>query len=100
LSHFKKAQLNAKVEFIPWIRAFSTASNDSNTLILSIIKTHERDDNFHWLIKFSNSSRVIISLINKSENDVDNIQQAKQKLIAVVLGSAGYKELTPHGLSE
>jgi polar amino acid transport system substrate-binding protein len=94
----KEAQLDAKVEFMPWIRAFSTASNNPNTLILSMIRTPERDDNFHWLIKVSNLSRVFISLTSKPENHVNNMHQAKQKLIAIVLGSAGYKELTSHGL--
>jgi polar amino acid transport system substrate-binding protein len=85
---------------MPWIRAFSTASNNPNTLILSMIKTPERDDNFHLLNKLSNLSRIFISLTSKPENYLDNMQQAKQKLIAIVLGSAGYKELTSHGFSE
>jgi len=96
----KEAQLDAEVEFMPWIRAFGTASNNPNTLILSIIKTPEREDEFHWIIKVSNLSRVFISLTSKPENYVDNMQQAKQKLIAIVLGSAGFKELTSHDFSE
>ena len=96
----KEAQLDAKIEFMPWARAFATASNNPNTLILSMIKTPEREDDFHWLIKVSNLTRVFISLTSKPENYVDNIQQAKNKLIAIVKGSAGYKELTSHGFSE
>lgn len=96
----KEAQLEAKVEFMPWARAFAIASNNPNTLILSMIKTPEREANFHWLIKVSNLKRVFISLTSKPENYVQNIQQAKQKLIAIVKGSAGYKELTSQGFSE
>jgi polar amino acid transport system substrate-binding protein len=96
----KEAQLDAKVEFMPWVRAFSIASNNPNTLILSMIKTPERESDFHWLIKVSSLARVFISLENKPENYVDNVQDAKQKLTAVVLGSAGYSELTEQGFSE
>lgn len=96
----KQAQLNAKVEFMPWVRAFATASNNPNTLILSMIKTPDREDDFHWLIKVSNLTRVFISLTSKPENYVDNMQQAKHKLIAIVKDSAGYKELISHGFSE
>lgn len=96
----KEAQLDAKVEFMPWVRAFATASNNPNTLILSMIKAPEREKNFHWLIKVSNLTRVFISLASKPENHVENMQQAKQKLIAIVKGSAGYKELSSHGFSE
>ena len=96
----KEAQLEANVEFMPWIRAFSTARNNPNTLILSMIKTPERDLDFHWLIKVSNLTRVFISLASKPENYVESMQQAKQKLTAIVLGSASYNELTSHGFSE
>jgi len=96
----KEAQLNANVEFMPWVRAFSTAKNNPNTLILSMIKTPERDTDFHWIIKVSSLTRVFISLANKPENYVENMQQAKQKLTAVVLGSASYNELTSQGFSE
>jgi polar amino acid transport system substrate-binding protein len=96
----KEAQLEAKVEFMPWVRAFSTARNNPNTLILSMIKTPERDVDFHWIIKVSSLTRVFISLTSKPENYVDNMQQAQQKLTAIVLGSASYNELTSQGFSE
>ena len=96
----KEAQLDAKVEFMPWLRAFSTARDNPNTLILSMIKTPERDLDFHWLIKVSNLTRVFISLANKPENYVDSQQQAQQKLTAIVLGSASYNELIAQGFSE
>lgn len=96
----KEAQLDAKVVFMPWVRAFAAASKNPNTLILSMIKTPEREDDFHWIIKVSNLARVFISLTSKPENFVDNMPQAKQKLIAVVKDSAGYKELIAQGFSE
>jgi polar amino acid transport system substrate-binding protein len=96
----QEAELEASVEFMPWVRAFSIAKNKPNTLILSMIRTPEREADFHWIIKVSNLSRVFISLQNKPENYVDDMQQAKQKLIAIVQGSASYNELTTHGFSE
>jgi len=96
----QQAQLEANVEFMPWVRAFSIAKNKPNTLILSMIRTPDREADFHWIIKVSNLSRVFISLRDKPENKVDDMQQAKQKLIAVVQGSASYNELTANGFSE
>jgi polar amino acid transport system substrate-binding protein len=96
----KEAQLDANVEFMPWVRAFSIAKNKPNTLILSMIKTPERDADFHWIIKVSNLSRVFISLANKPENYVESVEQAKHKLVAVVPGSASYNELSANGFSE
>lgn len=96
----KGTQLNTEVAFMPWARAFSKVKNNPNTLILSMIRTPERENYFHWLIKVSQTARVFVSLERKPENHIKNIEQAKNKLIAVVLGSAGYKELIASGFSE
>jgi polar amino acid transport system substrate-binding protein len=85
---------------MPWVRAYSIAKNTPNTLILSMIKTPERDQLFDWIIKVSDLSRVFISLASKPENYVDELQQVRQKLTAVVLGSASYNELISQGFSE
>jgi ABC-type amino acid transport substrate-binding protein len=94
------ANFNADVEFMPWARAFAKGKNSPNTLILSMIRTPERENDFHWLIKVSQTARVFISLESKPQNYIDDIEQAKNKLIAVVLDSAGYKELIASGFSE
>ncbi|MEP0354146.1 transporter substrate-binding domain-containing protein [Paraglaciecola sp.] len=96
----KEAQLDATVKFMPWVRAFSTAKNNPNTLIFSMIRTPEREADFHWIIQVSNLSRVFISLASKPENYVDTMQQAKHKLIATIVDSASYNELISHGFSE
>jgi len=96
----KETPLKSRVSFMPWARAFATVKHNPNTLILSMIRTPDREPYFHWLIKVSQSARVFISLASKPENYVDNIDQAKHKLVAVRLGSAAYNELISHGFSE
>lgn len=96
----KEAQLKTSVYFMPWARAFATAKNNPNTLILSMIRTPDREADFHWIIKVSQLARVFISLESKPENHVDNREQAKKKLIAVVLNSAAHNELKSYGFSE
>lgn len=96
----EESQLQASVEFMPWARAYSVAKTQPNTLILSMIRTPEREQYFHWLIKVSNLVRVFISLVDKPENYVKNHQQAKGKLIAVIRNSAEHKELINLGFSE
>ena len=96
----KETPLRSRVSFMPWARAFATVKHNPNTLILSMIRTPDREPNFHWLIKVSQSARVFISLASKPENYVDNFEQAKNRLIAVRLGSAAQKELLSHGFSE
>jgi ABC-type amino acid transport substrate-binding protein len=96
----KESQIQANVEFMPWARAYSIANTQANTLILSMIRTPEREQYFHWLLKVSNLVRVFISLADKPENYVSNNEQAKGKLIAVIRNSAEHKELIKLGFSE
>lgn len=96
----KESKLTANISFMPWARAFSTAEKNANTVILSMFRTAEREQNFHWIIKVSQAARVFISLKSKPENFIDNIEQAKEKVIAVILGTAGFQELIAAGFSE
>ena len=96
----KEAQLQADVSFMPWARAFSQAKNTPNTLILSIVRTPEREAHFHWLIKVSQVTFEFIGLASKPENYVKNIEQAKKKSIAVVRNSITHNDLISHGFSE
>jgi len=95
-----ESQIKANVEFMPWARAYSIVNTQANTLVLSMIRTPEREQYFHWLIKVSNLVRVFISLADKPENYVSNNEQAKNKLIAVIRNSAEHKELIKLGFSE
>lgn len=96
----KETEFSANVSYMPWARAFSIAKNTPNTLILSMLRTPEREDSFHWIIKVSQAARVFISLKSKPESYVETMAEAKKKLIAVILGSAAHKELISAGFSE
>jgi len=96
----KEAQLSADISFMPWARAFAKCKNTPNTLILSMIRTPERETDFYWLIKVSQLARVFISLESKPENYVEYTEAAKEKLIAVVRDSAEHKKLISLGFSE
>jgi len=96
----KEAQLRADIVFMPWARAFVYAKNNPNTLILSIVRTPEREIDFYWLIKVSQLTLEFISLASKPENHVKSIAQAKNKSIAIVLNSIAHKDLISQGFSE
>lgn len=94
-----QSQLTADIAFMPWARAYSTAKQTPNTLILSMIRTPEREHQFHWLIKVSQTARVFVSLKNKPENAISNFKQAKKKIIAVIRNTSAHKELLARGFS-
>jgi polar amino acid transport system substrate-binding protein len=93
----KEGQLTADVRFMPWARALEIAKTTPNVLILSIIRTTEREPQFHWVGVVSELARVFINLADKPENKVFTDQQAKHKVIGVIRGSAAYSDLISRG---
>lgn len=96
----KSSQLNATLEFFPWSRAYQTALNRENTLILSMVRTKEREDKFHWLIKVSELVRGFMSLKSHPGNQITYLDDAKTKVIAVLRGSYSYHSLINLGFSK
>jgi len=96
----KNSQLNATLEFFPWSRAYQTALNRENTLILSMVRTKEREHKFHWLIKVSELVRGFMSLKSHPDNQITDIADAKTKVIAVLRGSYSYHSLINLGFSK
>lgn len=94
------SQLQAPLDFFPWSRAYQTALNNDNTLILSMVRTKEREEKFHWLIKVSELVRGFMSLNKYPENQIRYIKDAKTKVIAVLRDSYSYHSLIDLGFSK
>ncbi len=82
-----EADLSADIAFMPWTRALKTATTRPNTIIMTIVRTPEREDNFHWIAKVSDTVKSFISLKENSTAVVSSFEQAKQKIVAVIRGS-------------
>jgi len=96
----KTSHLQAPLEMYPWSRAYQKALNRENTLILSMVRTEEREQKFHWLIKVSELVRGFISLKSKPENSIRTISEARSKTIIVIRDSYGHHSLMNLGFSE
>jgi polar amino acid transport system substrate-binding protein len=96
----QKTGIEANVEFYPWARAYNNVLTQPNTIILSITRTKERESHFIWLIKVNESKRAFISLKSNVESIVNNIEQAKHKLIGVTRDSYSYTSLIENGFTE
>lgn len=96
----KESGFSAEIDFYPWSRAYQTAVSDDNTLVLSIVRTTEREDKFHWLIKVSELVRGFVSLQAHPENQINYISDVKNKSIAVLRDSYSYHSLIALGFSD
>lgn len=96
----QESALTAKINFMPWARAFNTVKTEPNTLILGIIRTPARENQFHWIGIVKEFSWTFVSLGNNAENKNLNDEKAKKKKVAVVRDSNAFKELTARGFEE
>lgn len=95
----KYSDLDGKIEFYPWSRAYHTALTRKDTLILSMVRTQERQDNFHWLIKVGELVRGFISLKRQPKNTIKLVKDARNKSIVVLRNSYSHHSLIKMGLS-
>ncbi len=94
-----EAGLPVKIDFMPWSRAYKLASTKANTMILTMVRTAEREDKFHWLLPVSESKRAFVALKSRKDLALVNFSQAKSKLIAVVRDSYGLTSLLKQGFN-
>lgn len=88
-----------ETQFMPWPRAFKTAKNTPDTLILSMVRTKEREPYFHWITRVSELQRAFVALTNRPDSKISNVDQAKAKLVAVVRDSYGHNTLKKLGFT-
>lgn len=88
-----------KTRLLPWARAFHIAKNQPNTLVLSIVKTKEREPYFYWITKVRELKQAFISLKGQS-SVMSSFEQAKNKLTVVVRDSYSHKSLLNHGFEK
>lgn len=93
----KENNIETTIEYMPWARAYRIAETTPNTIILSMVKTKEREKKFHWIGIVSQLSRVFISLKDNPEAFVENIEQAKHKIVAVSRNGFSQNELIKQG---
>ncbi|XQW85123.1 substrate-binding periplasmic protein [Thalassotalea piscium] len=95
-----QANLDSEIEFMPWSRAYNTALTRPNTLLLTIIKTPEREDKFHWISKVSDSVYSFIAMKSAVVEPKLTLVAAKQKVTVVVRNTNSHNYLLSEGFIE
>jgi ABC-type amino acid transport substrate-binding protein len=81
----KRAEIDLRIEFVPWKRAQTIVQNTPGTLIFSIGRSDEREQDYTWIAALVETESGFITT-NKS---IDSFSQAvREKLtVGVLLGS-------------
>ncbi|WP_051326811.1 substrate-binding periplasmic protein [Aliagarivorans taiwanensis] len=98
LEAFRRLDISARVEFIPWKRAQREVSMGRDAFILPLARIPEREQRFTWVAPVMDLERSFASLRSR----VDSYKQARAELrsIGVGFGTAQYHLLLANGFSE
>lgn len=84
-------------EVLAWERAYRKAQEQENVLIFSMYRIPQRDELFKWVGKVDENIHYFYALRNKNKNHIQNIAEAKKKIIAVTNNAFEDKQLTKKG---
>lgn len=96
----KEAQINGKITFYPWARAYSLAKTKKNTFIFSILKSEDRIPQFNWIGKIANIQAFLVARSNSTVPQLTSIKQALKYNMSTVRDSLADNYLVEKGFVE
>ncbi|MFT5451618.1 MAG: polar amino acid transport system substrate-binding protein [Enterobacterales bacterium] len=81
----QEANLDYNITIYPWKRAFSQALNQKSTMIYSLGRTAEREDEFNWIGELIAVNYKLYGLNNNKDSFSTNLEDLKSQSIAVIL---------------
>ncbi|MEW6991827.1 substrate-binding periplasmic protein [Colwelliaceae bacterium 6441] len=73
----KEAKLDAAIEIYPWARTYELALKKPNTFIFSMLRSEEREPQFHWLGKLLTIKSYLARLKSRTDIHINNLKEAK-----------------------
>ncbi len=74
LREVTQAGLDHHIQFLPWPRALLHVKHDPNTLIYTISRTPEREQQFEWIGPFARHQGHFYKLSSRTDMQLDSLQ--------------------------
>lgn len=94
------AQLSYSIDVMPWARAYKTARSQPDTLIFSLLRTEEREEEFVWIAPLCPMRISFYTGANRTDVQATDIQSALKYVVGVENGQANYRFLREQGFRE
>lgn len=93
----RDANISYEMHSYPWVRALQQAKKVPNTMIFSIFKTSEREEQFKWLCPLIESPKIFLFRLTSRE-DLANLtlSQLNKHSIAVIKNDVAFDFLQHH----
>lgn len=95
----KQAELAGTFEIMPMARAYHELEVNSDIIMMSLLKNHQRVDLFHWLGSIYFADAYLISL-NSFTPSIENLEQAKDYRVGTINGYSSEQYLRDAGFSD
>lgn len=97
LALLEKVPYKPEIEFLPWARTYKTGLERPNTLIFSLARTPQREDNFEWIGKLFPMKTYLYIAANRNDIKITNLDEARKYVISGVIEGAPSKWLAEQG---
>ena len=94
-----KVGMNQKISVYPWSRALKTAAEEKNTLIFTIARTPEREDQFEWIGVITEGDTFLFASKDRDDIVVTTLADAKKYRVGAVRNGIRSKYLSQNGIT-
>jgi polar amino acid transport system substrate-binding protein len=94
------SKITASIEILPWARAYEMGLNDANVILLSVLKTTNREPLFQWIGKVHQARAHLIGLKNRPDIQLNKLQDACSLRVGSVRGYGSATHLINNGFAE
>jgi polar amino acid transport system substrate-binding protein len=96
----EKSGLEAEFKILPWARAYKKVLSEKNTLIYSLHRTPQREEQFYWIGPVSQLNVALMTQSDRHDFRIDNIQDAQAYVVGAIRNSSPHQYLLSKGFSE
>lgn len=91
----KDSKVNAKIEFLPWNRAYATALKEPNVMLFVMSRSDEREALFDWVLRVVPTQPMsLFRLASRTDIHIASLEDAK----AYMIGTAATTDITTQRL--
>ncbi|MCH7342731.1 transporter substrate-binding domain-containing protein [Pelomonas sp. CA6] len=94
----EQAGLKLSVQVLPWLRSVQMARGRPNSLLFSLTRTAEREDQYRWVGPISERRLLIYQMANQPALKLRSLDALGTRKLGVVRESAAARELQAAGL--
>lgn len=84
---FMGADLNPRIEVLPWARAYKIATEQKNVIIFSLVRSPKREAHFRWIGQLRRMNYGFFSSVSRPSIKIKNTDDARNYMVVTVRGS-------------